>query len=59
MNDKFNVEHKVFDEASREAGTYGIKAVQEAQLLVRDRLSTGLSVELFDIPEYTSLCPRS
>lgn len=50
----------LFDESKRIAWIYGIKAIEEAELLSRENLNKWLlTVETFEIPEYTSLCPRS
>lgn len=55
-----DVNKDLFDETKRVAWTYWMKAVQEAELLARENLNQGLlTVETFEIPEYTSLCPRS
>lgn len=54
------VNKDLFDESKREAGVYGLKAVEQAELLARENLNKWLlTVETFEIPEYTSLCPRS
>lgn len=55
-----DVNKNLFDESKREAWVYGLKAVEEAELLSRDNLNKDiLTVETFEMPEWTSLCPRS
>lgn len=54
------VNKDLFDESKREAWVYWLKAVQDAELLSRENLNDWLlTLETFEIPEYTSLCPRS
>lgn len=60
INTVEQVNKDLFDESKREAWVYWLKAVQEAELKARENLNKGLTtVETFEIPEYTSLCPRS
>jgi len=54
------INEKIFNEEKREPWKYWFKLIEEAELLARENLSEGnLTIETFDIPEYTSLCPRS
>lgn len=58
-NNKSNIQHQALNEENRTPGTYWYDLLKNAELNVEHRDSDSLILEIFELPEYMSRCPRS